>query len=135
MTSRKKKQAETKRAWPGRTRRNPWYGIGISLVSLALIIAVFFMMNRAQPQVTHIHLQCFFSLATYLVVFAFRRFEISAVAPFRYTFLIFAGIAGYVSFDEVPDNWSIAGAALIVGSGLYTLHREAMRRHLAIPAN
>jgi drug/metabolite transporter (DMT)-like permease len=71
---------------------------------------------------------CFFSLATYFVVFAFRTAEISAVAPFRYTFLIWAGLAGYISFDEVPDRWAIAGALLIVGSGLYTLHREALRR-------
>ena len=74
---------------------------------------------------------CFFSLATYLVVFAFRTAEISAVAPFRYTFLVFAGIAGYVFFGEWPDLWSIVGAVLIVGSGLYTLHREALRRRAA----
>jgi drug/metabolite transporter (DMT)-like permease len=77
---------------------------------------------------------CFFSLATYLVVLAFRTSEISAVAPFRYTFLIWAGLAGYLAFSEVPDRWSIVGAALIVGSGLYTLHREALRRRAAIPA-
>jgi drug/metabolite transporter (DMT)-like permease len=77
---------------------------------------------------------CFFSLATYLVVLAFRTSEISAVAPFRYTFLIWAGLAGYLAFNEVPDRWSIVGAALIVGSGLYTLHREALRRRAAIPA-
>jgi len=76
---------------------------------------------------------CFFSLATYLVVLAFRTAEISVVAPFRYTFLIWAGLAGYLSFNEVPDHWSVAGAALIVGSGLYTLHREAMRRRVTVP--
>lgn len=76
---------------------------------------------------------CFFSLATYLVVFAFRTAEISAVAPFRYTFLIWAGLAGYLSFNEVPDRWAIAGAALIVGSGLYALHRESLRRRVAVP--
>lgn len=71
---------------------------------------------------------CFFSLAVYLAVLAFRAVDISAVAPFRYTFLVWAGIAGYIFFNEVPDRWSIAGAVLIVGSGLYTLHREARRR-------
>jgi drug/metabolite transporter (DMT)-like permease len=38
------------------------------------------------------------------------------------------GIAGYVAFGEVPDRWAFAGAALIALSGLYTLHREAVRR-------
>jgi drug/metabolite transporter (DMT)-like permease len=77
---------------------------------------------------------CFFSLAVYLAVRAFREVDISVVAPFRYTFLVWAGIAGYAFFNELPDVWSIAGAALIVGSGLYTLHREALRRRAIVPS-
>jgi drug/metabolite transporter (DMT)-like permease len=30
-------------------------------------------------------------------------------------------------FREVPDGWTVAGATLIVGSGIYSLHREAVR--------
>ena len=71
---------------------------------------------------------CFFSLATYLTVLAFRDVIVSSVAPFRYTFLIFASIAGYLVFRELPDGWSIFGACLIVASGLYALHRERVRR-------
>jgi len=70
---------------------------------------------------------CFFSLAVYLGVLAFREVEISVVAPFRYTFLLWAGIAGYAFFGELPDFWSVAGAGLIVASGLYTLHWDATR--------
>ena len=47
---------------------------------------------------------CFFSLAVYLAVRAFRSADISVVAPFRYTFLLWAGIAGYVFFNELPDR-------------------------------
>ncbi|HXF88105.1 MAG TPA: DMT family transporter [Xanthobacteraceae bacterium] len=75
---------------------------------------------------------CFFSLASYLAVYAFRTTaEVSAVAPFRYTFLIWAGVAGFVSFNELPDAWAIVGAVLIVASGLYALHRETVRRRAA----
>jgi drug/metabolite transporter (DMT)-like permease len=70
----------------------------------------------------------FLGLGTYLVVHAFRGVEIAAVAPFRYTLLLWMGIAGYVGFGEVPDRWALLGAALIVLSGLYALHREAIRR-------
>lgn len=70
----------------------------------------------------------FLGLGTYLVVHAFRGVEIAAVAPFRYTLLIWMGIAGYVAFGEVPDRWALVGAALIVLSGLYAMHREALRR-------
>ena len=44
-----------------------------------------------------------------------------AVAPFRYTLLIWMGIAGYFAFGEVPDRWAWVGAALIALSGLYAL--------------
>lgn len=55
---------------------------------------------------------------------AMRTGEVSAVAPFRYSRLIAAlGIAILV-FDERPDALTWAGAALIVGAGLYTLWRE-----------
>lgn len=68
-----------------------------------------------------------YSIATYLLVLAFRAVEVSVVSPFRYGLLIWAGIAGYVVFGEFPDGWTLAGAALIVGSGVYTVHREAVR--------
>jgi drug/metabolite transporter (DMT)-like permease len=77
----------------------------------------------------------FLGLGTYLVVHAFRGVEIAAVAPFRYTLLLWMGIAGYVGFGEVPDRWAIVGASLIALSGLYALHREAVaRRELAAKA-
>jgi drug/metabolite transporter (DMT)-like permease len=69
----------------------------------------------------------FFGLAVYFVALAFRGGEISVVAPFRYTSLLWAGIAGYVAFNEIPDAWSLAGAALIVASGLYVLRRDSGR--------
>ena len=69
----------------------------------------------------------FFGLAIYFVALAFRGGEISVVTPFRYTSLLWAGAAGYVGFGEIPDAWSLVGAALIVASGLYVLHRDAER--------
>ena len=65
----------------------------------------------------------------FLVVVAFRGgVDVAAIAPFRYTLLIFAGVCGYLAFGEVPDRFAIAGSLLIVGSGLYALHREVVRR-------
>jgi drug/metabolite transporter (DMT)-like permease len=69
----------------------------------------------------------FLAAANFLVVLAFRGVEIAAVAPFRYTVLLWAGLAGFLAFGEVPDRWSAVGAALIVASGVYALHREAVR--------
>jgi drug/metabolite transporter (DMT)-like permease len=74
----------------------------------------------------------FFGLAIYLIALAFRGVDLSVVAPFRYTNLLCAAAAGYLTFGEIPDGWSIAGAALIVASGLYVLHRDAERRRQLI---
>jgi drug/metabolite transporter (DMT)-like permease len=70
----------------------------------------------------------FVAIATYLMTLAFRNVDVSVVAPFRYSYLLTSIVAGYFLFSELPDGWSAAGAVLIVGSGLYTLHREAVRR-------
>lgn len=67
-------------------------------------------------------------IGTLLLVQACRVAPLSIVAPFRYTLLIWGGLAGYFIFGQVPDPWSIIGTALIVACGLYTFHREAVRR-------
>jgi drug/metabolite transporter (DMT)-like permease len=70
----------------------------------------------------------FVGIATFMIAQAFRGVDLSVVAPFRYSYLITSGIAGYVIFNELPDLWSAIGAVLIAGSGLYALHREALHR-------
>lgn len=60
----------------------------------------------------------------YAIVAATRIGEIAFVTSFRYSRLVFALIIGAIFFGERPDLMTLAGAALIVGSGLYTLLRE-----------
>ncbi|MGD9476528.1 DMT family transporter [Shinella sp. G-2] len=62
------------------------------------------------------------------IVNAMRAGEISFVAPFRYTSLIWAIAIGFLFFGEVPDLWMTVGVAIIVASGLYTFYRENRRR-------
>lgn len=54
--------------------------------------------------------------------------EAGLVAPFKYLSLVWAAVLGFLVWDDVPDLWKVAGAALIVASSLYTAHREARRR-------
>jgi len=63
--------------------------------------------------------------AYYAIVAAMRVGEVAVVTPFRYTRLVFALVIGVAVFAERPDAWTLAGAAVIVASGLYTLMREA----------
>lgn len=64
------------------------------------------------------------------VIMAMRIGDISAVAPFRYTALVWAMLLGYVVFADVPDAMMITGAAVIVSSGLYAFYRERLRDRL-----
>ena len=64
----------------------------------------------------------------WIVVLAFRYADASVLAPFSYTQLLWVSILGFLIFGEVPDLWTVVGAAFIVGSGLYTAHRERVRR-------
>ena len=60
----------------------------------------------------------------HFIILAMRKGEISFVAPFRYTALVWALALGYLAFGEVPGPAMIVGAAIVVLSGLYALYRE-----------
>ncbi len=64
----------------------------------------------------------------WIVVLAFRYADASVLAPFQYTQLLWVSILGFMVFGELPDAWTVTGAAIIVASGLYTAHRERVRR-------
>ena len=63
-------------------------------------------------------------LGYHALTFAMRTGEVGAVTPFRYTRLIFAMILATVLFGERPDALTWIGAALVVGSGIFTLTRR-----------
>lgn len=77
----------------------------------------------------------FLVLAFIFIVIAFRHTDMSAVAPFRYTIVVFGVIFGVILFAEIPDTFSFIGMGLIVAAGLYMLHRETMLRRQARAAN
>lgn len=58
---------------------------------------------------------------------AMRTGEVSAVTPFRYTRLVFGVALGAAVFGEGLAPLTLLGAALIVGSGLYSLFRTQVR--------
>lgn len=70
----------------------------------------------------------FLTLGYMTSVSAMRVGEISYVAPFRYTSLVVAIIAGLLVFGEWPDIWTWTGAVLVVGAGIYSIWREAQLR-------
>ncbi|WWP76522.1 DMT family transporter [Bradyrhizobium sp. 26S5] len=64
------------------------------------------------------------------IIVSLRTGDISAVAPFRYSALLWAMLLGYLAFGHKPDVQMLAGAAIIVASGLYAFYRERKRDKL-----
>ena len=62
------------------------------------------------------------------------RAPVSVVSPFDYLQIVGATAYGWLLFSDVPTAHTIAGAALIAGSGLYTAWREHRRRLKEVPA-
>jgi drug/metabolite transporter (DMT)-like permease len=60
----------------------------------------------------------------YWVIVAMRTGEIAVVAPFRYSIILWAIVAGFLLWGEVPDFPSWVGIAIVTGAGLYTFLRE-----------
>jgi drug/metabolite transporter (DMT)-like permease len=74
-------------------------------------------------------------VAGYLTaVQAMRHGNISVVAPFRYTVVVFAIIVGFLVWDEIPDAPMLIGTTVIIASGIYTLYRERKTANLAAEA-
>jgi S-adenosylmethionine uptake transporter len=67
-------------------------------------------------------------------VMVMRVGDLATVAPFRYTSLIFALLLGFFLFGEWPTALTLLGAAIVAGTGIYTLLRERqLRRRAAMP--
>ncbi len=49
------------------------------------------------------------------------------VAPFGYTSIIWSTTLGFLVFGDFPDHWTLIGGSIIIGSGIYILHRERVR--------
>lgn len=44
--------------------------------------------------------------------------------PFNYSLLVFATLIGWWVFDELPDNWTLVGASIVISSGLYAIRQS-----------
>ncbi len=64
------------------------------------------------------------ALGHFLLVRAFHAAEASALAPFTYAQVVGAILWGFVVFSDVPSIWTLVGASMIVGSGIYVWYRE-----------
>lgn len=87
---------------------------------------------RVVPDTTELAL-ILFNAATaagglYLTIVAFRHAGAAVVSPFRYSAIVWSVPLGFVLWGELPDAWTVTGACLVVGGGVYIWHRERLSR-------
>ena len=66
-------------------------------------------------------------------VMAMRNGEISFVAPFRYTGIIWAIFFGVLLFNDWPDVVTMFGTSIVIGMGFYAFQRERIRKINLLP--
>jgi drug/metabolite transporter (DMT)-like permease len=90
----------------------PWQWVTPSPIMLVCLIVIGILGGLAQMALTE----------------AYRLAPVSLVAPFEYTALLAAAVLGYAIWGQIPDRFVWLGAAVVVASGLYILHRETVLR-------
>ncbi|CUH78660.1 DMT family transporter [Tropicibacter naphthalenivorans] len=66
------------------------------------------------------------ALGEVLVIRALDMAQAVVLAPLHYSLIIWSTLYGFLVFGDLPDGWTLFGCAVIVASGLYTLHRERL---------
>jgi drug/metabolite transporter (DMT)-like permease len=64
------------------------------------------------------------SFGHYLLIAAHRLAPAAVLSPFIYTEIPLMIVLGFLVFADLPNRWTLTGAAIVVASGLYILHRE-----------
>ena len=70
----------------------------------------------------------FACIGHFSIIKAYQNAPAAVVAPFNYAILIWSVLFGFLVFGDLPDLWTVLGAAVIAGSGLYILHRERLAK-------
>ena len=112
-----------------------WGAMAITLLGVLMMAWTGAAVMPTGMQAVQLALMGLFGSAGYWAITAATRTgEVATVAPFRYARLVFAIIIGWLIFNEPADALTLCGAALIIGSGLYSFARERKRKRLPITA-
>lgn len=96
-------------------------------LTLFPILFTSFVMFMDWPPITSFDMLLFFGMGLFstlgatLITQAFRMAPAAVVAPFDYTGILWSTGLGWMIWGHVPDIWVYAGAAVIVGSGIYVI--------------
>jgi drug/metabolite transporter (DMT)-like permease len=105
-----------------------------NLVGAVVMLPVvpFVWTTPSEPIVIVLMIMCgaFGTVGHYMLIAAHRLAPPAVLAPFIYSQLVWVIILGYMVFADLPNEWTLAGAAIVVASGLYMLYREQRRGYV-----
>jgi drug/metabolite transporter (DMT)-like permease len=107
-----------------------------SLLAGSVIMAPFALIEWVWPASPFVWLLLvsmgfYAGIGHYLFIVAHRHAPASAIAPFLYITLLTHSTAGFLVFGQVPDAWTLGGAAIVILSGLYLFQRERITARAA----
>lgn len=106
--------------------------LGMSLTGI--VLAPFFWVTPSLVDLGLFALAgTFGSVGVMCVTHAFRLGPAAVISPFEYSALIWASLLGFLLWDELPDTFTLIGAAIVVASGLYIIYRETIKTGRARP--
>jgi len=73
------------------------------------------------------------ALGFYCLIKAYWVAPASVIAPFEYTYIIWAVLFGYVFWSDIPEPTTLIGVALLIASSSYIFHRELRGQAIAMP--
>ena len=108
-----------------------FYSGAVGVVVLSLAVPFAWQTPTAGGWAMMIALGLIAGAGHFCVIQALRRAPASVLAPFSFTQLIWVTILGYLVFGDFPDNYTLLGAAIVVGSGGYVFYRENVVKRAA----
>ena len=108
-----------------------FYSGAVGVVVLSLAVPFAWQTPTAGGWAMMIALGLIAGAGHFCVIQALRRAPASVLAPFSFTQLIWVTILGFLVFGDFPDNYTLLGAAIVVGSGGYVFYRENIVKRTA----
>jgi drug/metabolite transporter (DMT)-like permease len=113
--------------------------VGFAAVGFITLAAAGLTLVEGWQPVGHVELallavaSVLLSAGYWFLISSMRHGEMTLVAPFRYSGLIVALVAGYIVWGEVPTPVAWSGIALLLAAGIYLLHGERKKREVDLP--
>lgn len=107
----------------------------VGFLVMSVVVPFYWIMPNTTQIMLGVGIGVAATVGHWIVVLAFRYADASVLAPFSYIQLVWVTLIGFFIFGEVPDAVTFTGAAIIIASGVYTAHRERVRRaQISVPA-